>query len=92
MFFAHAEEFHTESTSTLQHTLTQPWALLLVLVLAISVLWRWGGSWRLPAILAVLLVGGFGTYAYAPLVSVVAFSGGFALALLLSLASLGGKR
>lgn len=89
MFFAHADELHTETTSTLEHNLTQPWAIGLVIFLLAAAWWRWGKRWRLPGVLGTLLVGGLVSYELAPVVGIAAIGAGFILALGTMLSSAG---
>lgn len=91
-YLAHADELHSETTTTAEHWLTEPWVLGLLL-LAVIVIW-WKGAeekWRIPGILGILLIAGIASYRISPVVSFVAIAAGFLLALILTLLSIAKK-
>lgn len=88
MIFAHAEEFHTETTSAIEHAVTNPWALTLLTTLVIFIWWRATKRGRIGGTLAVLFIASIAGYKWAPIFSAVAITLGFAGSLIVTLASL----
>ena len=90
MFFAHDEALPADTTSDLEHALTNDYVLLLGLLLLVGVIWTRFGKWRLITLMAVLLIATIGLYRVSPLSSGVALTLGFGLALFTMLSQ--GKR
>ena len=88
MLFAHAEHFHTESTNSFEHFITDPWVLASVIAIALIGWWIYAKRWRLGGILGILFISGVLTYRWAPALAATSISIGFALALLSTLSSL----
>lgn len=97
-YLAHTEDLHTANTSTLVHSVTEPYVAVPLFVAAAVVLFlilrRLFGlqiDRVFLILLALFLVSGVATYSLVPAVSIVSLTAGIVLALFLSLASIGKK-
>jgi hypothetical protein len=90
--FAHAEELHTQSTSGLVHTITEPAVAvpLYILVLLISFygLKTYKKSLLLPVMLILNFCAGIAFYSLVPTVSIIGITLGIMLALVVALGSI----
>ena len=93
--FAHGDEFHSENTSELEHTLTSGFVavpLFILLLGAVYYLMTHTFKLKLPhtllVIMAVNFIVGVLTFSLVPAVSVLAITFGILLALFFSLSSL----
>lgn len=92
---AHSQDLHVESTSQIEHLLTNSFVAVSVFGLVIAIIVFAGRQlfdWKLPqtilAILAVCFVAGVLGYSFVPILSVIALSLGIFLALGLVVLSL----
>lgn len=90
---AHAEELHSDQTSTLEHYLTQTWVIVPLYLALLALIWfglgkakKWR-QYRLLGLMVVSLVMAFISYSFAPGLAVTAIIIGFGSSLLMLLAT-----
>lgn len=93
--FAHAESLHDESTSTLEHSLTQPYVaiplfigILLAMYLVMSNVLKWPVPKMLLAYMPLFFIVGVLMYSLVPAISAFSISAGILLALFFSLTAI----